>query len=103
MNPVMSIPPQRLRRSDGPLYRQAARHMRAAIANGELQIGDELPTEAELAAGFGISLLTLRHALRELAADGMIRKRAAKAAIVESATPRLPARPLNSLEDIVTG
>lgn len=95
--------PGPLQRGGGPLYRQAAAQLRRAIAEGRLRVGSELPAEAELAAGFGVSLITLRHALRELAADGLIRKRAAKTAVVAAALPTLPARPLNSLEDIVAG
>jgi len=98
---IASISATTLRRSDGPLYRQAADHLRRAIVSGTLHVGNELPTEAELASGFGISLITLRHALRDLESEGLIRKRAAKAAIVTATTP--PARPLNSLEDIVAG
>jgi GntR family transcriptional regulator len=93
---------RRLQRADGPLYRQAARTLRAAITGGELPVGAELPTEAELAAGFGVSLITVRHALRELETEGLIRKRAAKAAIVVERAERAPAaRPLNSLEDVI--
>ncbi len=94
---------RQLRRADGPLYRQAAEALRAAIGT-TLALGDALPTEAELAQGFGISLITVRHALRELEAEGLIRKRPAKTAIVASLTPSvaLP-RPLNSLDDIIAG
>jgi GntR family transcriptional regulator len=93
---------RRLSREHGPLHRQATAQLRGAIIQGRLALGAELPKEAELAAGFGVSLITVRHALRELEAEGLIRKRPAKAAIVISATPHLPApRPLNSLEDVV--
>lgn len=93
---------RKLDRADGPLYRQAAERLRAAIGGGQVPPGEELPTEAMLSEMFGISLITVRHALRELEADGLIRKRAAKAALVISANPRSPAaRTLNSLQDIV--
>jgi GntR family transcriptional regulator len=92
-----------LDRSAGPLYRQAAAELRAAIGSGTLAVGAELPREAELAEGFGVSLITIRHALRELEGDGLILKRAAKTAVVARAVrqPQL-ARDVNSLEDIVT-
>jgi len=38
-----------------------------AIAAGQLSPGDRLPTEQDLAAWLGVSLVTLRHALSELA------------------------------------
>ncbi len=94
--------PRRLTRAGGTLYRQAAAQLRTAIAAGRIAVGADLPTEAALAEGFGISLITVRHALRELEQEGMIRKRAAKAAVVLASAPRLPAaRPLNSIEDVV--
>lgn len=90
-----------LNRADGKLYRQVAARLRAAIAGGRLAVGAELPTEAALARGFGVSLITVRHALRELEADGLIEKRPAKPAVVVSLEPRAPAvRQMNSLEDI---
>lgn len=77
-----------LHRQTGPLYRQAAGHLRAAILGGRLKVGAPLPTEAELAEAFGISLITIRAALRDLEGEGLIRKRAAKTAIVVRAEPR---------------
>ncbi len=91
-----------LDRADGKLYRQIAARLRGAITAGRLAVGSELPTEASLAAGFGVSLITVRHALRELEAEGLIDKRPAKPAVVASSEPRGPAaRQLNSLDDIV--
>lgn len=90
-----------LNRADGKLYRQVAARLRAAISGGRLVVGAELPTEAALARGFGVSLITVRHALRELEADGLIEKRPAKPAVVVSTEPRGPAvRQMNSLDDI---
>jgi len=91
-----------LDRADGKLYRQIATRLRAAITSGRLAVGQDLPTEAELAKGFGVSLITVRHALRVLEAEGLIEKRPAKPAMVASAEPRGPAaRRMNSLDDIV--
>src|SRR6185295_13080605 len=61
--------------------------LRAPIVDGTYPVGTELPKEAEIAGRFGISLITVRQALRELEADGLIRKRAAKPAIVAARTP----------------
>ena len=55
---------------------------RTPIADGSFPVGASLPKEAEIADRFGISLITVRQALRELAADGLIRKRSAKPAVV---------------------
>lgn len=90
-----------LDRRNGPLYRQLARSLRDAIARGAVEVGDELPTEARLAEHFSVSLITVRQALRDLAQDGLIRKRAAKAAIVAQPPAPRPTVRLNSLADIV--
>ena len=74
--------PRPLSRDDGPLYRQMAAILRAPIVNGSLAAGTSLPREADLAERFGVSLITVRQALRDLENEGLIRKRAAKPAVV---------------------
>ena len=100
--PSVPLAARPLLRSDGPLYRQLAGHLRAAITSEELSIGAPLPSEAQLAQHFGVSLITVRQALRDLEDDGLIRKRAAKTAIVAARAPPLRSSvKLNSLADIV--
>jgi GntR family transcriptional regulator len=92
---------RKLDRADGKLYRQVAARLRRSIVAGRIAVGAELPTEAALAGGFGVSLITVRHALRELQAEGLIEKRPAKPAVVTSTEPSGPAaRRMNSLDDI---
>ncbi len=81
------LPDRQLRRANGPLYRQLANVLREPIASGTFPIGASLPKEAEIAERFGISLITVRQALRELAADGLIRKRSAKPAVIAAREP----------------
>jgi GntR family transcriptional regulator len=88
-------------RQDGPLYRQVEQSLRNEIAGGTFAVGAELPTEAQLAARFGVSLITVRHALRDLEAIGLIRKRPAKTALVIASTPRRASWAMNSFADIV--
>jgi GntR family transcriptional regulator len=100
--PSFPLPARSLLRRDGRLYRQVAEHLRAAIADEAIAIGAPLPTEAHLAQHFGVSLITVRQALRDLAQDGLVRKRAAKPAVVAARTPpRQPSVRLTSLADIV--
>ncbi|MEP0322936.1 GntR family transcriptional regulator [Bauldia litoralis] len=82
-----SLPARQLSRSNGPLYRQLGEILRAPIADGKFPVGASLPKEAEIAEWFGISLITVRQALRELAAEGLIRKRSAKPAVVAAQAP----------------
>lgn len=76
------LPRRTLARANGPLYRQLADVLREPIVNETFAVGDELPKEADLAERFGVSLITVRQALRDLEADGLIRKRSAKPAVV---------------------
>jgi GntR family transcriptional regulator len=82
------LPARSLSRDDGPLYRQLVALLKAPIVEGALAPGSSLPREADLAERYGISLITVRQALRELESDGFIRKRAAKPAVVVGQTPR---------------
>src|SRR5437016_13002409 len=84
---LSSLPARQLLRDDGPLYRQLAAILKTPIVDGTYPVGTELPKEAEIAERFGISLITVRQALRELETDGLIRKRAAKPAVVAARTP----------------
>ena len=82
---LVALQPEALSRAHGPLYRQLTKRLRAPIESGVLPPGHPLPREADLAGRFGVSLITVRQALRDLEGEGLIRKRTAKPAIV--ATP----------------
>ena len=55
-----------------PIHRLIAESLAAAIERGEYPHGSRLPSELTLAAQFGISRGTLRHALNTLRARGLI-------------------------------
>jgi GntR family transcriptional regulator len=78
-----------LRRAGLPLYKQVLAILRESITRASAIAGTPLPREADVARAFGVSLITVRHALRELEAEGLIRKRAAKPAIVADPDARL--------------
>ncbi|MDO8185060.1 GntR family transcriptional regulator [Conexibacter sp. JD483] len=54
-----------------PAYEQVAQQLREAILDGQLRPGDELPSERELCAQFGVSRTTVREALRALQTQGL--------------------------------
>jgi len=58
-----------------PLYCQIKRKLVDLISNGKLGPGDTLPGEHDLAEMFGVSRMTLRHALAELEAEGTLCRR----------------------------
>lgn len=58
-----------------PLYMQLARHLRRLITEGRLAEQDALPSERDLAEGFGVSRVTVRKAIRELSDEGLLEQR----------------------------
>jgi GntR family transcriptional regulator len=81
------LPKRALGRANGPLYRQLAGILRGPISDGHFPVGSELPKEAHIAEHFGVSLITVRQALRELESEGLIKKRSAKPAVVAARNP----------------
>lgn len=63
---------QQLKIDKTPLYLQARQHLLGLIEDGTLQPGQQLPSEADLAAQLGISRPTLREALHHLERQGLI-------------------------------
>lgn len=64
------------------LWRQIAATMEADIASGTKAAGDRLPTEAALTARFGVNRHTVRRALEDLEARGLIRVEQGRGAFV---------------------
>ena len=63
-----------LERGPIPLHHQVFRDLGAALDASEWRPGDRMPTERELAARYGCSLITVRHALGELVREGRIER-----------------------------
>jgi GntR family transcriptional regulator len=61
-------------RAEGPLHAQIGEVIEQAIESGDLQPGDRLPPERELAQWFGVNRLTLRQALSDLERGRLIRR-----------------------------
>ena len=57
------------------ISKQIAEQLREAIVSGQLEIGDRLPTEDELAQRYGVSRPSVREALKRLAAQNLVRAR----------------------------
>jgi len=65
-------PPKLVRGPGVTVHGQIEDWLADAIATGRLAPGDRLPTEQDLAAWLGVSRMTLRHALAELAQRGLV-------------------------------
>ena len=57
-----------------PLHHQVYLDLKAALDAGEWAAGDRLPTERDLAARYGCSLITVRRALSELVREGRLER-----------------------------
>lgn len=63
------------RRPEVPAYRRIEGVIRHEIDTGQLKPGALVPSERELARTHQVSLMTARHALTELARDGVVERR----------------------------
>lgn len=70
------------------LYVEIMEYLRRQIREGRLQPGDRIPSERELAERFGASRMTVRHALDQLAWEGVIRREQGRGSFV--AEPKIP-------------
>lgn len=97
------MPVQRVRLSD-----QIADQLRSRITGKQYLVGDKLPVEAELAAQFGVSRITIREAVRKLDIMGIVEVRQGAGTYVREITPNAYIKTLlpmlsmdnNSLKDI---
>ncbi len=90
----------RLLRNDlpTPLYHQMFTLLRDRILNGEIPRGSRIPTEFDLAEGFGVSRITAKRALDELAAEGLVERRRGKGThVIHRSRPKPVNSPLTGL------
>lgn len=65
-----------------PLYEEVRAHLTEGIAEGRWKAGEAIPSEAELAAHFGVAIGTLRKAVDSLVAQGALVRRQGKGTFV---------------------
>ena len=85
------------RRARGSAGERVALHLRTLIQRGRLKPGDRLPTERELAAELGVSRPSVRSALQQLAAMGLVKARRRAGTFIQSGPPALDSQPLKLL------
>jgi GntR family transcriptional regulator len=85
-----------------PLWYQVAQSLRASVLGRPPEAPDRLPTEQRLAAHYGVSVLTVRQALADLAAEGLISRHRRRGTFVAPGAPRgTPVRLLGSVDAVV--
>jgi len=73
---VTAVPRTEMAQKNGdPAYRRIQYALQKRIEGGQLQPGDAVPSERELARSFAVSLMTARHALAELEHEGLVDRR----------------------------
>ncbi|MDY0330744.1 MAG: GntR family transcriptional regulator [Thiomonas sp.] len=70
--------------SFSPLYRQIKGLITRSLQQGEWKPGEIIPSEADLARRFGVSQGTVRKAVDELAADGLLLRRQGRGTFVST-------------------
>ena len=66
----------------GYIWQAVADHITARIEAGDLPPGARLPGERDLAAEYGVALMTARRALRDLRERGLVRTLPSKGTFV---------------------
>ena len=82
-----------------PLHRQLYLVLHDEIGRGALAAGEALPTEQSLCDQFGVSRITVRRALADLAEAGLIERRHGVGSFVTEQSPRRPRRQRRSYLD----
>ena len=76
--------------SGEPLYTQLVQSLRGDILRGVFPVGSQLPAEELLAERFEVSRHTVREALRQLRADGLVSSRQGSGTTVNPPPPSTP-------------
>ena len=98
---LLSLPPVVLDQKL-PLWYQASQHLRACIVARRPGDPVRLPSEDKLAAHYGISLMTMRQALKELAEEGLITRQRRGGWVVNESAGRPPLKLLGSVDAVVS-
>src|SRR6266404_5571290 len=72
---------------DSLLYSRVEAVLAGEIADGDLRVGDQLPTEDSLISRFGVSRITVRRAIQNLVGRGLVEIRRGKGTFV--AAPKI--------------
>ncbi|MCM2429291.1 GntR family transcriptional regulator [Streptomyces sp. RKAG337] len=85
-----------------PLWYQVSQSLRASILGRRPDAPLRLPTEDDLAGHYGVSVLTMRQALKELETEGLISRHRRRGTFIEPTALRgAPVRLLGSVDAIV--
>lgn len=84
------------------LYEQIKTFLREGITAGLWQTGEKTPSESELMEQFNASRMTVHRALRELSAEGVLRRIQGAGSFVQSPMPRSPLLEIHDIAEDIT-
>lgn len=84
-----------------PAYRRLTERLRGELADGAYDDGVQLPTEAELARDHAVSRQTVRRAMQDLVADGVIYRVPGRGTFATAGGPDPYLRRLGSVDDLL--
>ena len=82
-----------------PLYTQLMEVIERQILTGDRDPGERLPTEGEMAKQFGVSIITVRHAMSGLCEKGLVERKQGKGTFVKSLKHTRDIRKLEGFSD----
>ena len=87
--------------SDTPLYQQVYDLIREKIISGAVGLNSRLPAEQDIAADLGVSRITVKRALNELATAGLVRRQRGLGTVITYACNTPTVR--GSFENLIDG
>lgn len=84
-----------------PIYARILDALRQRIASGMYRVGESLPTEAELVSEFGVSRHTVRAALQNLVAEGIVERTAGRGTFLKRSGADGGEWNIGGIEDII--
>lgn len=86
-----------------PKYEQIRNDLATAIRQGDYRHGEALPSQRDLSASYGVTLMTLRQALRLLSDEGLVVQQPGRGTFVAAPEGTGQHRSLRSLSDELRG
>jgi GntR family transcriptional regulator len=88
-----------LARNGQPLYRQMADDLRRRIIADEFEVGESIPTEAQLSLDYRASRITVRHALDLLKQEGLLHREQGRGSFIRHRAITVGPRRLTSFSE----
>ncbi|MEX2163982.1 MAG: GntR family transcriptional regulator [Sulfuricaulis sp.] len=98
----LKLPSLPLGKGHAPLYFQLAEALASKIKAEKYKQDELFPGDKQLALQYGVSMITVRAAMRILIDRGLITRYAGKGSFVSSSKPEIMKFSLGSIEDLVT-